>query len=467
MRRSFTGPLLMIVIGGIFLWRTLHPETAVFDLMAQYWPLLLIAWGFIRLVEVLIWHREGVRGSFSGGEILLIVLICVVGSGIWTAKEHGARFMVGGLDWWGQQFDYNVNATASAAGMRRIVFEGQRGNIKITGSDTKEVTVSGHRTIRAYGRQDADRTNGNTPVEIVPQGDRLLIRTNQDRVPHNQRVDDDLEITIPKNMAVESRASSGDYDVTDLDSDVEINSGRADVRLARIGGNIRLDVGRSNLVRAVDIKGRVELQGRGNDVELENIEGQVTVSGDFSGTQDFKNLAKPLHFEGTRSTELTVQAVPGRINMTLGEFDAKDVVGPVRLITRSRDIRLDQFTNSAELETQSGNIEINPGKTPLFPIEARSGAGKVELLIPEKANFQLEATAEHGDAVNDYGPPITKEEGARSAVLRGKVGDGGPVIKITSQRGWVSVRKEGNLPSEVVPNGPKGKVPKRPEVRNM
>ena len=29
----------------------------------------------------------------------------------------------------------------------------------------------------------------------MPQGDRLLIRTNQDRVPHNQRVDDDLEIS--------------------------------------------------------------------------------------------------------------------------------------------------------------------------------------------------------------------------------------------------------------------------------
>jgi hypothetical protein len=458
MRRSFTGPLLMIVIGAIFLWRTLHPETPVFDLLAQYWPLLLIAWGCIRLVEVLIWHREGVRGSFSGGEILLIVLICIVGSGIWTAKEHGfgPRFVVGGLDWWGQQFEYPISANASAASMKRIVFEGQRTSIKVTGSDTTSVAISGHKTIRAYSRNDADRTNGNTPVEIVPQGDRLLIRTNQDRVPNNQRMEDDLEISVPKGIAVESRVSSGDHDISDLNSDVEINSGRSDVHLSRIGGNVRLDIGRSSVIRAVDIKGRLELQGRGNDLELENIEGQVTVSGDYTGAQEFKNLAKPLHFEGTRSTELTVQAVPGRINMTLGEFEAKDLIGPVRLITRSRDIRLDQFTNSAELETQRGDIEINPGKTPLAPIEARSGAGKVELLIPERATFSLEATAEHGDAVNDYGPPITKEEGARSAILRGKVGDG-PTIKITSQRGWVSVRKEGTTPSEVIPNGPKGK----------
>jgi DUF4097 and DUF4098 domain-containing protein YvlB len=458
----------MIVIGGIFLWRTLHPETAVFDLLAQYWPLLLIAWGMIRLVEVLIWHREGVRGSFSGGEILLIILICMVGSGIWTAKERGfgPRFVVGGLDWWGQQYDYPVSATASAAGMKRIVFENSRGNIKIIGGDGKDVTINGHKVIRAYSRADADRTHGNTPLEIVPQGDRLLVRTNQDRVPNNQRLDNDLEITVPRNLTVESRASSGDHDVTDLDGDVDITSGRSDIRLTRIKGNARLDVSRSSLIRATDIKGRLEIQGHGSDLELENIEGQVTINGDFSGNQDFKNLSKPLHFESNRGTELTVQAVPGRINMTLGEFEAKDVVGPMRLITRSRDIRLDQFTNSVELETQRGDIEINPGKAPLSTIEARSGAGKIELQIPERATFQLEATAEHGDAVNDYGPEITKEEGSRSAVLRGKVGDG-PNLKLTSHRGWVSVRKEGNLPSEVVPNGPKGKIPKRPDVRNM
>jgi DUF4097 and DUF4098 domain-containing protein YvlB len=459
---------MMILIGGIFLWRTLNPATPIFDLLAQYWPILLIGWGCVRLVEVLIWHHEGIRSSFSGGEVVLIILICVVGSGIWTAKEHGfgPRFVVGGLDWWGQQYDYPVSATTSAANMKRIVFENSRGNIKITGGDGKDITVTGHKIIRAYSRADADRTNSNTPVELIQQGDRVLVRTNQDRVPNNQRVDDDMEITVPKSITVESRASSGDHDITDIDGGVEITSGRSDVRISRVAGDVRLDVSRSSLIRATDVKGRLELQGHGGDLELENIEGQVTINGDFSGAQDFKNLAKPLHFESNRGTELTVQAIPGRINMNLGEFEAKDVVGPVRLITRSRDIRLDQFTNSVELETQRGDIEINPGKAPLSTIDARSGAGKIELVVPDKAGFQLEATAEHGDAVNDYGPPITKEEGSRSAVLKGKVGDG-PNIKLTSQRGWVSIRKEGTLPSEVVPNGPKGKVFKRPEVRNM
>ena len=68
--------------------------------------------------------------------------------------------------------------------------------------------------------------------------------------------------------------------------------------------------------------------------------------------------------------------------------------------------------------------------------------------------------AERGDALNDYGPPIQKEMGGRTATLKGRVGDG-PMIKLTAQRGYVAVRKEGTLPSEVLPEVPKGKTPKK------
>ena len=84
-------------------------------------------------------------------------------------------------------------------------------------------------------------------------------------------------------------------------------------------------------------------------------------------------------------------------------------------MSRARDIKLEQFTHSVEVETERGDIEITPGKLPLAAIEARSGSGKIELLLPEKASFQLDATAEKGDAVNDFGPQILKQSEGRSA----------------------------------------------------
>ena len=464
MRRSLTGPLLLLIVGSFFLWRNLHPETQIFDLVSMYWPFLLIAWGLMRLIEVLVWSRQGYRSGLSGGEVVLIVFLCIIGSGIWQAHRSGFNFMANGVDIWGQQYEYPISASAPAAGMTRIVFENPRGNIKVTGGDAQTVEVTGQETIRSYARQEADRAHGLTPVEIVTEGDHLLVRTNQDRARGNQRASDDLEVAVPHGMAVEARVNTGDFEISDVTGDVDLTSDRGDVRLSGVGGNAHLEIAHSELIRASGVGGNIELEGAGSDIDLENVRGQVTVTGEYRGTLDFKNLAKPLQYEGTRNTEVHLQAVPGRISMDLGQFSGTGIVGPVRLMTGSRDVKVEQFTVSMDLQTERGDVELTPGRVPLPSIDARSANGKIDLVLPPKATFSLQATAETGDAVNDFGPPIEREVNGRTATLKGKVGDG-PTIRLTTDRGWISVRKEGSAPSRMEqPEQPeKPEQPERPE----
>ena len=40
--RSITGPILLLLIGGLLLWNNFHPETPIFEMLATYWPFLLI-----------------------------------------------------------------------------------------------------------------------------------------------------------------------------------------------------------------------------------------------------------------------------------------------------------------------------------------------------------------------------------------------------------------------------------------
>jgi DUF4097 and DUF4098 domain-containing protein YvlB len=455
-RRSLAVPVLLILIGGIFLWRNYYPQAPVFDLIALYWPFLLIAWGLVRLVEVAIW-RDPRISVFSGGEVALVVLICLAGMGLFEVHRHGIRVTPAIF---GEQFEYPVSGRASAVGVRRIVFDNPRGTVHITGGDAEDVVISGHKLIRAYNHDDADRTNGMTPLELVPQGDQLMVYSHQDRAPGEQRVADDLDVSVPRGVSIEARAERGDYEISAINGDVTISGSRSDVRLIGIGGNVRLEVDRSDMIRAEDVKGNIDVQSsRGSDVELENIAGQVTINGAFMGSLEFKNLAKPLRFEGARNTELRVEAVPGSISMDLGELTAKSVVGPVRLVSQSRDIRMEDFTESLDLETQRGDIELRPGRVPLPKIEAHAGVGRIDLILPDaKMNFQLQATAERGEAINDFGPPIERETNGRTATLKGSVGDG-PTIRITADRGSVSVRKEGTPASD---NGPR--IPQLPRL---
>ena len=82
-----------------------------------------------------------------------------------------------------------------------------------------------------------------------------------------------------------------------INGNVNINSDNAGVRLENLGGNVQIDTRASDTVRAVDVKGSVELKGRGEDLELQNIAGLVTVNAVYVGEIQLHNLAQPVRWE--------------------------------------------------------------------------------------------------------------------------------------------------------------------------
>ena len=76
-RGSIIGPLILIGIGVLFLVRNIWPDIPVLEILSRYWPFLLIAWGGLRLIEILLWAcptKPIPRNGISGGEWVLIVL---------------------------------------------------------------------------------------------------------------------------------------------------------------------------------------------------------------------------------------------------------------------------------------------------------------------------------------------------------------------------------------------------------
>ena len=59
-------------------------------------------------------------------------------------------------------------------------------------------------------------------------------------------------VTVPRGASIEGRGRSGDFDITDIGGGVVIASDNAGVRLNKIGGGAKVDVKRSDIVRAVD-----------------------------------------------------------------------------------------------------------------------------------------------------------------------------------------------------------------------
>jgi DUF4097 and DUF4098 domain-containing protein YvlB len=473
-RTSIVAPLLLIGVGVLFLARNMYPDLALIDYFARYWPTLLILWGVLRLAEILFWaatEKELPARGMSGGEWILIILLCMVGFSVHTVRgfetwwPHSGITM-GGIDMFGESFEYPISAEQPATKNPRVIIESFRGNARITGSDSATVKVTGRKNIRSMEQSGADRANQDSPFEITGDPKELTIRTHQDHVSDNQRITDEMEITVPKGATIEAHGRLGDFDVSEIAGNVEIVSDNAGVRLQNIGGEVKIDLRKSDIIRAVGVKGPVDLKGHGADVELQDIDGQVTIAGTYSGVIQFRNISKPLRFNG-QQTDLDIEKLPGQVRMALGDFTATDLVGPVRLTTRSRDVHISDFTNSLELSVERGDVELRPGKLPLSKMDVHVHFGDVELKLPAAAKFDLTATTLRGEVYTDFDSPVHAERNGNGGAIRGS--NGGPVVNLQTERGKVSVLKATADDKPFTPEveAPIGSTPAKPPAKPL
>ena len=453
-RHSLLGPFLMIAIGCLFLLYNVRPDLPILSILAKWWPFFLIGWGLLRLIEIVFWASTGKplpERGIGGGEWVLIVLVCIFGSSYMAANHYSGRFpnirfADRGVEFFGESYDFPLTGQQPSSKTPRIVIDNTRGNARITGADVSEVKVTGTKTIKAFSQKEADDFNGKTPFEVVKNGDQIIIRSNGDRIKQ-QIMRTDLEITVPRGSIIEAKGRYGDFDMNDLTGPVEITSDNAGIRLQNIGGNVRVDLKKSDIVRATNVKGTVDIRGpHAGDIELDGIEGQTTLSGDFFGEVQFRNLAKPLKYESSR-TNFRCEKVPGSLRITSGNLTGNGITGPVQLTaTKSKDVQLTDFTNSLEITMERGDVELRPGKLPLSKMDVQTRNGDIEIALPPGAKFDLKGTVRKGETNNDFGDPLKSD----SRQISGS--NGGPSIVLGTDRGNITVRKA--APGDAAPPVP-------------
>jgi len=448
-RTSFVAPILLIVIGGLFLARNIYPEIPLLDWVSRYWPVILILWGLLRIVEIVYWAARSKplpAHGISSGEWVLIVFLCLFG-----ASLHAVR---GFSNWWpdhmvqlnglgflgGERFEYPVSAEKACSHTPHIVLEDFRGDAKINGVDAgaDEVKVSGHKTIRSMDQAQADKSNQAAPLEISGDASNIVIRVREDRGQRFERISATLEINLPKGASIEVHGRTGDLEINDIAGSVAITSDNAGVRLRNIGGPARVELSRSDVVHMSGVKGDVEIKGHGSDVELEDIAGSVSVDGAYNGTIELRKIAKPLRFRGPR-TNLSMEAVPGEVSMSLGDFNGSKLTGPTHLTRQSSDVEINDFSGPLDVSIERGDLHLTPG-LPMGSIQAHVRSGDIRLSLPAGAQFSLNASTNNGSISNPFDGGFKMEASGRRGNLRGAVG-AGPSIELETQRGNITVQK--------------------------
>ena len=85
--------LILIAAGSIFLAKNLGYDVPIWTGAARYWPVLLIVWGLIKLVDYARWKSAGATGPlFSAGEVVLLILVILSGTALTAAANISPDF---------------------------------------------------------------------------------------------------------------------------------------------------------------------------------------------------------------------------------------------------------------------------------------------------------------------------------------------------------------------------------------
>lgn len=447
-RGSITGPVILILLGFLFLAHTFSPGFDLIGLISRYWPFLLIGWGVVGLLEVFLRSSKGsvpVNGV-SGGGWFIVLLVIFFGYASWQWSNPGTWWHRAGFDqsvaFIGDSHDFSFEQIRKQTGPApRIVIESFRGDAKVTGTDSDEVTVSGHKSVRALDMTAAQKANRASGVEAVVEGNTIIIRCNQDRSAPHTEVSTDLEIAVPKGAVLEAIGRNGDFDISSIHS-VDLSSDNAGVKVREIAGEVKIDTRASDQVECTNVKGSVSLRGRGEDVSLSSVAGQVSVVGDYTGTITLRAISNPVRIESMH-TQFDAQGVPGNLTLERGSLEANNLVGPLKVNAKATDVTLNQFRSALDLTVEKGDVQLKPGILPLSTITVNAQSGNVSLTLPAQASFDLSASTAHGSVSNDFGAVLTTAPGNNGATLSGKIGSG-PQIAITGDHGDITISKSGS-----------------------
>jgi DUF4097 and DUF4098 domain-containing protein YvlB len=448
-RRSFAGPIILILIGLMFLLGNLHviPWRSLGHYFARWWPVFIILWGVIKLIEYALAQRQNRRTvTFGAGGIVFLVFLIVIGlvaSGVDRVAntvnwgELGDRGVFGEV--FGQAYTFNqeLQQDFPAGGSLKVVSE--RGAITVDPWDQNRIKVVVTKKLRATDQADADKADTATRALISVSGSEVLLNANTIGAG-NRAVESDMIIYLPRKAMISVATRQGDVSISGRTGDVQVSNSHGDVNLNDLSGDVTVSL-RQGSLKIVKVTGNVVVDGRLNEVTVADVTGSVRVNGDVMDGLTLAHVARQVTYRSSR-TDLEFASLPGELTMQSGDIKAKQMTGPVRLTTRSKDIHIDDVSGDVHIENSNGILEVHTAKLPLGSLQLSNRNADIRVVLPARAAFQLDASTRRGDITSDFGGiNVSTSRGESRAA--GSVGSGGPRLEINNEHGDVEIRKAG------------------------
>jgi len=208
--------------------------------------------------------------------ILMILLIFIAGLAAAHAAQSRESLTLAAAD---------VKALAIDCGAGYLKVQGVEGLAQIEVTAVVDVRGIADGELAAFKKEYIKLTLKNNDGQA-----ELIATVNSDAIldklfSGNPEVRIDLDIRLPRRLALDIDDGSGDMDIHDCDGSVKINDGSGDIRLARFKGSVDIEDGSGEIdlaqingaVRIDDGSGDIVLADAGGDVEIDDGSGQISL----------------------------------------------------------------------------------------------------------------------------------------------------------------------------------------------
>lgn len=443
--RSVFGPVILVSIGVLILLRT----TGVIGLhsfgwwYASYWPVLLIIWGVVKLLEYM-WARQKGYATprLGGGSIVFLVFFILFGMlatnslgwdwpGLRSQLGDDADFDFGNM--WGSNYDFTDNFAQPMPAPQQIRILGRHGNIKVKASPDSQAHVVVEKSLRSDSQSAADSLNQSTHAKFEQQGNIWVLDLTSGNF---ERGHFNLDLELPPGADLSVSTRNGNISVEERPGSVDLSTEHGDINVEQVKGNAAVNIKRGS-VTAKNVSGNVTING-GSDVTVSDIGGTLTMTGSYPGDVRMAHIANQVHFSTSR-TDLQFARLDGELTMEMDSLHANTITGPFRLETRSKSVHLEDLVGDAHIDDRNATIELQ-AKGPLGNMDVSSVHGEIDVTLPAKAAFQLDAQSVGGDIQSpDFN--VSLDNSGRVATATGTFGKGGPTIRLRADHGTIQIKK--------------------------
>ncbi len=469
-----TGPFVLIIVGVIFLLGNMHLISwgRLGIWFAHYWPLLLILWGVLKLVEHQRAKQEGVAapGIGAGGVVLLIFLIMagLAASELSRVKwnELQDQWDIGDnhIPFMGESFEFDYQLTQELPAGAAVKIVNDRGAVNVNISNNDKIEITAHKKIRADKQDEANQWDGQTKPQINVSGNLVTINANT-RGAGDHPVTVDMNISIPRKAAVTIAAQRGDVNVMGRDGTVEISNQRGDVSVDDVNGDVNLNMDHSSVnmnhssARVTQVSGDVSVQGRSDEVSISDVKGAVRLNGDFTDSVKLSKVGKSVSFKSSR-TDMELAKLAGDLDLDSDTLRADNLTGPLRVTTRNKDITLEAVSGDARIQNENSAVELGLKSAGNVQIDNRNG--DITVGVPDKLGFKVDARSQGGEVDADF-PSVKVTNDDNEGKATGVVGNGAIHLVLNSQHGNITIRKGQLESTHSMPEPPEPpKPPKTP-----